>query len=268
MRGSPDQTMHSGDAIFSPARGVDETLPQPCLLLFKTSSPAEPRSATHRRRGSNISAAPARGVRRGKFIKSGADYLHYYAHRIAELIGGCSGRKVVIEIGGGFGGMAYYLMRGSNDAVYIDFDLPENLALTSYYLLKALPDKKILLYGEADLSEASLLEYDAILMPSFELDTLPDNVCDLVFNSYSLAEMSAETIRHYVHRAAGLTRPRGWFFHVNHTKDSVVSARDFPLPKNFTLVNEVFAAWNLGRNQNMDEYEFLYQKSDGPPHGE
>jgi len=40
-----------------------------------------------------------------------------------------------------------------------------------------------------------------------------------------------------------------------------VSARDFPIPKNFTLLSETFAQWNLGRNQNMDEYEFVYRKA-------
>lgn len=196
-----------------------------------------------------------------KFIKSGADYQHYYATRINDLLANKSeDRKVVVEIGGGFGGMAYYLIRDAKNTTYIDFDLPENLALTSYYLLKAFPEKKVLLYGETEFEEVNLSDYDIILMPSFQLDKLPNEACDLIFNSYSLAEMSPETINYYVSKSAALLNKGGRFFHVNHTKHSLVSSWDFPIPKEFELISEELAAWNLGRNSNMDEYEFLYRK--------
>lgn len=194
------------------------------------------------------------------FIKAGADYQHYYATRINDLLNDKQGRKVVAEIGGGFGGMAYYLIRDAKNTTYIDFDLPENLALTSYYLLKSFPEKKVLLYSEAAFEGVNLADYDIVLMPNFLLDNLPDGTCDLVFNSYSLAEMSQQTISHYVLQSAKLIKNGGWFFHVNHTRHSLVSARDFPIPENFVLLSEEFAAWNLGRNSDMDEYEFLYMK--------
>lgn len=73
--------------------------------------------------------------------------------------------------------------------------------------------------------------------------------------------MSPQTINHYVLQSASLLKEGGWFFHVNHTKRSLVSARDFPIPDNFVLISEEIAAWNLGRDSNMDEYEFLYQKN-------
>lgn len=195
-----------------------------------------------------------------KFVKAGADYQHYYATRINDLLNEKQDRKLVAEIGGGFGGMAYYLIRDAKNTTYIDFDLPENLALTSYYLLKAFPEKKIFLYGEEIFEEKNLADYDIVLLPNFMLDKLPEESCDLVFNSYSLAEMSQQTINHYVIQSANIIKKGGWFFHVNHTKHSLVSARDFPIPNNFLLFSEEFAAWNLGRNSDMDEYEFIYKK--------
>jgi putative sugar O-methyltransferase len=196
----------------------------------------------------------------GKFVKSGSDYQHYYAAKIIDLVG-IEEKRVVAEIGAGYGGMAYYLMRDAGNATFVDFDLPENLALTSYYLLKSFPDKKFLLYGEGTLQSQSLTEYDVVLMPSFELDVLPPESFDLIFNSYSLAEMSKETIDHYVRRCGDMLKNGGWFFHVNHTKKSQISARDFPIPADLKLVSEEIAAWNFGRNPDMDEYEFLYQKN-------
>jgi len=58
------------------------------------------------------------------FIKSGADYQHFYATRINDLLAGDQNRKVVVEIGGGFGGMAYYLVRDAVNTTYVDVYLP------------------------------------------------------------------------------------------------------------------------------------------------
>ena len=53
---------------------------------------------------------------------------------------------VVVEIGGGFGCFAYFLLKKDNPVCYINFDLPENLIISSYYLSMAFPEKRILLF--------------------------------------------------------------------------------------------------------------------------
>jgi hypothetical protein len=72
--------------------------------------------------------------------------------------------KIVVELGGGFGGLAYYLIRDNPQVTYLDFDLPEATALASYYLMRSLPSLSIQLYGEVDLGQGPLnpgLHYDA-----------------------------------------------------------------------------------------------------------
>ena len=44
----------------------------------------------------------------GIFIRSGADYHHYYAHIIKQLLRPGQDH-VVVELGAGFAGMAYFL---------------------------------------------------------------------------------------------------------------------------------------------------------------
>jgi hypothetical protein len=51
------------------------------------------------------------------FIKAGSDYLHFYATIISRLVRG-NDRKVVIELGGGYGGMAYYLILRISISIY------------------------------------------------------------------------------------------------------------------------------------------------------
>jgi putative sugar O-methyltransferase len=193
----------------------------------------------------------------GTFIRVGADYHHYYAQAINSLLPS-SGSGTVIELGGGFGGMAYFLLRNNPRATYIDFDLPEALALASYYLLMAFPDLPVTLYGEAELSPETLEKSRIIMMPSFEIRKMPSKTVDVAFNSYSLAEMSPQAIHEYI---AELTRcAKGHFLHINHTQNSVVSADDFCIENNgFALTNRELAGWTVGLNPKSDEFEYLYK---------
>jgi putative sugar O-methyltransferase len=196
----------------------------------------------------------------GHMVKTGSDYLHYYASSIGRLTN--SGQKrVVVEIGGGYGGMAYYLLRDQTNLTYVDFDLPENMALTAYYLLNAFPDKKTVLYGEEELTPDCIAKNDMVIMPNFEMEKMTANSADLTFNSYSLAEMSPETITQYIAMVSRMTKK--YFLHVNHTVYSLVTADEFGIdPKQFKLIYKLPALWNAGINPDMDEYEYLYEKID------
>lgn len=197
----------------------------------------------------------------GNFIVSGSDYNHYYATIIGRLLKSAPS-KCVVELGAGFGGMAYYLLRDNNDISYVDFDLPENAALTAYYLLKAFPEKKIRLYGEVDSITESLNNNEILIMPSFEIEKLPTGCVGLAFNSYSLAEMSKETVKSYISKFTEMVEEKGYIMHINHNKNSEFIADNFGIdPNQFDLLYKIPALWNMGRNSLMDEYEYLYRKS-------
>lgn len=194
------------------------------------------------------------------FIRTGSEYLHYYSHLINKLLINKTTRKYIVELGGGYGGLAYFLNKNVTNLTFIDFDLPENMALTAYYLLSSFPEKKVLLFGEADLNETIINDYDIILMPNFELSKLPTNTIDLIFNSYSLAEMTSETINEYIPQL--MRSSNGYILHINHAKKSYsLKADEFGITSDkFELVYKKPALWNMGRNVNMDEFEYLYKK--------
>ena len=197
----------------------------------------------------------------GTFIKSGSDYQHYYATLIGRLIRS-ERSKCIVELGAGFGGMAYYLLRDNRDVAYIDLDLPENMALTAYFLLKAFPQRKILLYGEVSSWPESIENNEILIMPSFEVTRFPSGCARLVFNSYSLAEMSRETINTFIEQFARIVGEGGYVLHVNHNKNSLVVADDFGMDSaRFDLLYKIPALWNMGRNAQMDEYEYLYRRT-------
>ncbi len=165
-------------------------------------------------------AVPAIGNPWGYMIENhlvmpGACRHNYFAHQACTLLLDIPGAPVVAEIGGGFGGFAYFLLSRMDKHRYIDFDLPEILLLEQYYLMSAFPQKRFLLYGEHQVESfgSALESYDVILMPNFELPKLPDASVDFFINTGSLSEMDYATVEEYIDH---ITRTcRFYFFHDN-----------------------------------------------------
>src|SRR5690606_37990690 len=69
---------------------------------------------------------------------------------------------------------------------------------TAYFLIKAFPERRVSLFGEAELSAESLETFDMILMPSFELPKMPERSVDTTFSAYTLPDLPAEAQRSYI----------------------------------------------------------------------
>ena len=199
-----------------------------------------------------------------QLVMPGACRHNYFAHQARALLSEVSGAPVVAEIGGGFGGLAYFLLSTLGRCRYVDFDLPEILLLEQYYLMSAFPEKKFLLYGEQPIEfRQALKSYDVVLMPNFELPKLPDDCVDLFINTGSLSEMDYATVEEYV---AQIVRTcRFYFFHDNSDRAvrkfcghiEVPSSR-FPIPENaFRRIYKARSPW-VAMGDRMREH--LYQR--------
>jgi hypothetical protein len=170
---------------------------------------------------------------------------HFWARRFQKLLKGVQ-RPLICEIGGGLGGQAFKTLTTlAVGTRYVLFDIPETLLVASYFLLRSFPERRILLYGERDLDEAALDDFDLILMPNFEIPKIPDSSVDLWFNSCSFSEMLKQTSEEYLRQIERSCR--GLFLHVNHTvrfhwMDQGRECRNLPAdqlipdPKRFELV--------------------------------
>lgn len=202
--------------------------------LWALHSPHEALSRLERPRYGN----PKGGMMlEGRRVSVGAYTMNYYTAQQRELIGEAE-EPVVGEIGGGYGKMAYYLLRDYPRFTYLNFDLPETLLLNYYYLSSCFPERRFLLFGEHDslsgehdsvsgehnFSKATLTDYDFILMPNFELPSIPDAFCDLFVNKNSLGEMNEDTVRTYL---AHIWRScRGHVWHTNHELRAATQSTD------------------------------------------
>jgi hypothetical protein len=189
-------------------------------------------------------------------IQTGAPYQHYCAHRIMHQL--TSEPTIVAEIGGGFGGMAYYLLRDRPRLTYLDFDLPESLALTTYYLHKAFPSKTFLLYGEEELNSKTMQRADVILMPLFELPKLPTGSVHVSFSSNAISDLSPESLAEYLKIVARSTRD--CFLHIGNTQAPPMLAGEIlrsQLPLRLTETRP--SGWYTYRYSKATEVESLYR---------
>jgi putative sugar O-methyltransferase len=195
----------------------------------------------------------------GTRVRTGSADQHFYAQKIIELTGRAEA-PVVAEIGGGFGGMAHFLIRDRPGLTYLDFDVPESIALASWYLLKAFPHLKATLYGEASLNAETLNASDIVLMPGFMLPRMPDRSVDVSFNSHVFSDMSAASIDEYLAEIVRTTK--GSILHVNGTDSCrVISGWLGSNARDFALVDQQPAEWNTARSLRPDEIECLYTRS-------
>jgi len=111
-------------------------------------------------------------------------------------------RNFVLEIGGGYGGLAHHLSRILNPATYVIVDLPETLLFSASYLTLQNPGKKIYLYGKANAEEflqsKDVEEYDFVLIPNYRLDLLEHFRFPLTINMASFQEMRPEQVATYL----------------------------------------------------------------------
>lgn len=127
----------------------------------------------------------------------------------------------IVEIGGGYGGLAYHLMSIFGQKLrYGIIDIPESLAFSAVYCDTLFPDMHNRFINETG-------PFNLGKTPGFtfipntrypELDTAGDEI-DLVINTLSLSEMSDVQIEDYCLLVSKLLGTSGLFFEQNHQEN-------------------------------------------------
>lgn len=175
------------------------------------------------------------------------EYYHH-ARVISNLVSGSS-RPIVVEIGGGFGGLAYMLKRHAPHIRYIGFDLPENALLQHYYLQRALPEQRHIICPRTDADLMGDLfdeEWDTLIAPNYLIPEIPDQAVDISVNFRSLSEMNSDTISEYLNHISRFTRE--FFFHENLVTERTdglhgIPANLYPELKDFRLLMRSRSRW-------------------------
>ena len=166
----------------------------------------------------------------GVFIGPGSFFNDFYGRIIQGILNPLKS-PLLADLGGGYGKLAYFSLRHLPGARFVDVDLPEVLCLAAYYLLKAWPDKKALLYGEVDEKDIDFETHSLTFLPNFCISRIPAEGVDLFLNKNSLGEMTRANVDLYLKEIQRTTR---LFLHLNHDKnrrlgDDSYLAQDYPI---------------------------------------
>ena len=123
----------------------------------------------------------------------------------------------VLEIGGGYGSLAYYLMKIYGNLRYVIVDIPESLLFSSIYLTTLFPDLTHELVENDSRQSESPDDAGFTFVPNLLMEQISptSGKFDLVINTLSLTEMNASQIVYYCKKVRELIKPEGMFFEHN-----------------------------------------------------
>lgn len=167
-------------------------------------------------------------------------------------------RPHILEIGGGYGGLAFQLQRRISSLVYINCDLPESLYLAYYFLRKATNKKIVWALGAIS---NDIYNADIIMIPAQNAGSIIVPI-DVIFNCNSFSEMTKNTVGGYINLLHNL-RPL-YFLHQNSnfllfpnsSRHIEVLASTFPI--DYSLYKEVYRAISPWQGGGGRYREFLY----------
>jgi hypothetical protein len=207
----------------------------------------------------------------GKIVPIEALRHAYHAVEMRELLHDVPG-AVCVEIGGGLGDQSHQVARiaGERIAKYVVFDIPEVAVISSYFLLSALPDRRIRLFGEGPMSVDSDEEYDIAVFPHYAITQLPDASVDLFYNSCSFSEMDSASSRAYLSVIERVCRR--YFLHDNHDvvfkfknhdgteSTNIIGSELVPDSAAFKRIFKKPRVHGLPEDRRYVQYEYLYEK--------
>jgi hypothetical protein len=127
-----------------------------------------------------------------------------YSTGVLKSLGSSKKRNLVLEIGGGYGGLAHHL--GNiliGNSTYIVMDLPEMLLFSGGFLIVNNPKKRIYIYDKKTLTSefltSGIYKYDYVLLPNYILKKLYRlKEINLMLNMQSFQEMTKEQVEEYL----------------------------------------------------------------------
>jgi len=127
----------------------------------------------------------------------------FYRYKVMpEQAGKGHPKRVVVEVGGGYGGLIHHLSKIYQDTVYVLIDLPETSLFAAAYLSLLNPERKVYVYDKKDfqkiLKPDRLKDFDFVILPNYILDSLSELRFDLAINQSSFQEMTTKQVVKYL----------------------------------------------------------------------
>jgi hypothetical protein len=186
------------------------------------------------------------------------DYHAYKLFKLVEDMGHAN--AIIVEIGGGYGGVAYQLIKRdvSKKYLYVIIDLFETLCVQYFYLKSLGVEVEFSLGGCIEKNSSKV-----ILVPSEMADKIDIEV-DIVYNCNSFSEMAAPTIQNYFDLVNKRWVPR-YIFHQNSDvllypnsqRHVEIVSSEFPIDIAYKEIYRTLSPWAGGSGRYR---EYLYER--------
>ncbi len=128
---------------------------------------------------------------------------------VERMFRGPNPRRLVWEVGGGWGGLGYQFKTLFPDTTYVITDFPELFLFSAVYLQTAFPEARLHIAGEMPADECldGWQEADFVFLPNDRPELIEAVSPDLTMNTVSFQEMTTKQVRDYVEQAARIGCP-------------------------------------------------------------
>lgn len=171
----------------------------------------------------NPRAAEIDGIR---VTQSSLEYTYMLSHLERYL----EGVEVVVDIGGGYGGLARLIKLFRPHVRVVLVDLPEVNAIQTYFLSRAFPGGSVLGLSDVETLEAidaREVGADFLVLPGPLLEKLLPRSFELVINTRSMMEMDLQTVSFYLGQIQTKLPANGVFYTVNRYEKKT-RLKDYP----------------------------------------
>lgn len=147
------------------------------------------------------------------------DDTNSYQERLRELLlsgvlPNLKNESFILEIGGGYGGLASAIKRAKPHCRYAIVDLPESLKFSFSFL--SLLGYRCAFVTDQTLTEQMFSEYDFLLIPTDSMQVIPEQSVDLAINTLSFTEMPKSIVKGYGSHLVTWLTPNGMLFEQNN----------------------------------------------------
>jgi putative sugar O-methyltransferase len=148
-----------------------------------------------------------------------------------------------LELGAGYGRLAYVFAMARPDIQYHVVDIPPALYVSQRYLTTVLPNVPAFTFrtftSYADVAEQMARAKIVFLEPQ-QLELLPDGYADLILTVSTLHEMRTDQVSHYLTLAnrlcSGAFYSKQWRRFYNHLDEVTATRETYPIPAHWTKV--------------------------------
>ena len=169
--------------------------------------------------------------------------VHELYSATTALPSGEPGPGGVLELGGGYGRVAWVFLEEFPGVRYIMCDIPPALGVAQQYLTSLFPDRRTFRFRHFDSHEEvadELARAQLVFLTPNQLEILEPLGVDLFINISSLHEMRPEQVAHYLgqvdRHTAGSFYMKQWQSWHNPDDDVSIGRADYPIPPSWRTI--------------------------------